>query len=155
MLTVPDVGWISSCLVHAATCEPGRFQQERPQAQQTQKPSAAASWCGTAAKTAQRAQTRTFNSIVATCFFSPHRHWIELDVAHPWLEPALRSTNQISGSERMDEKVVAKAAGLSFPQSLLILEPGQIKAQLMRELPVQEVSVQRHLFPPGLSLIHI
>ena len=59
---------------------------------------------------------------------------------------------QISGSERMDEKVVVKAAGLSFPQSLLSLEPGQIEAQLMRELPVQEVSVQRHLFPPGLDI---
>ena len=59
---------------------------------------------------------------------------------------------QISGRERMDEKVVVKAAGLSFPQSLLSLEPGQIEAQLMRELPVQEVSVQRHLFPPGLDI---
>jgi cell division protein FtsQ len=52
----------------------------------------------------------------------------------------------------MDENVVVKAAGLSFPQSLLGLEPGQIETKLMQELPVQEVSVQRRLFPPGLDI---
>ena len=93
MLTVPDVGWISSCLVHAATCESGRLQKKGPQAWPTQKPRAAPSWCGTASKTAARAQTRALDSIVATCFFSPHRHWIELAAAHPGLELALRNTN--------------------------------------------------------------
>ena len=52
----------------------------------------------------------------------------------------------------MDENVVVKAAGLSFPQSLLGLEPGQIETKLMQELPVQEVSVQRRLLPPGLDI---
>ena len=67
---------------------------------------------------------------------------------------SLRSETQIqiSGSKRMDQKVVVKAAGLTFPQSLLSLEPGQIEAQLMQELPVQEASVQRHLLPPGLEI---
>ena len=67
---------------------------------------------------------------------------------------SLRSASQIqiSGSQRMDEKVVVKAAGLSFPQSLLSLEPGQIESKLMQELPVQEVSVQRRLLPPGLDI---
>ncbi|ABI45914.1 cell division protein FtsQ/DivIB [Synechococcus sp. CC9311] len=67
---------------------------------------------------------------------------------------SLRSPSQIqiSGSERMDETVVVKAAGLSFPQSLLSLEPGAIETKLMQELPVQEVSVQRHLLPPGLDI---
>lgn len=66
----------------------------------------------------------------------------------------LRSASQIqiSGSQRMDENVVVKAAGLSFPQSLLSLEPGQIETKLMQELPVQEVSVQRRLLPPGLDI---
>ena len=67
---------------------------------------------------------------------------------------SLRSASQIqiSGSQRMDENVVVKAAGLSFPQSLLGLEPGQIETKLMQELPVQEVSVQRRLLPPGLDI---
>ena len=67
---------------------------------------------------------------------------------------SLRSPSQIqiSGSERMDETAVVKAAGLSFPQSLLSLEPGAIETKLMQELPVQEVSVQRHLLPPGLDI---
>ena len=66
---------------------------------------------------------------------------------------SLRSASQIqiSGSQRMDENVVVNAAGLSFPQSLLTLEPGQIESKLMQELPVQEVSVQRRLLPPGLA----
>ena len=67
---------------------------------------------------------------------------------------SLRSASQIqiSGSQRMDETVVVKAAGLSFPQSLLSLEPGEIETKLMQELPVQEVSVQRRLLPPGLNI---
>ena len=67
---------------------------------------------------------------------------------------SLRSASQIqiSGSLRMDENVVVKAAGLSFPQSLLSLEPSQMEANLMQELPVQEVSVQRRLLPPGLDI---
>lgn len=52
----------------------------------------------------------------------------------------------------MNENVVVKAAGLSFPQSLLSLEPRQIETKLMQELPVQEVSVQRRLLPPGLDI---
>ena len=66
----------------------------------------------------------------------------------------LRSASQIqiSGSQRMDETVVVNAAGLSFPQSLLSLEPGEIETKLMQELPVQEVSVQRRLLPPGLNI---
>ena len=67
---------------------------------------------------------------------------------------SLRSASQIqiSGSQRMDETVVVKAAGLTFPQSLLSLEPGEIETKLMQELPVQEVSVQRRLLPPGLDI---
>ncbi len=52
----------------------------------------------------------------------------------------------------MDEAVVVKAAGLSFPQSLLSLKPGVIETKLMQELPVQDVSVQRRLLPPGLDI---
>jgi cell division protein FtsQ len=67
---------------------------------------------------------------------------------------SLRSASQIqiNGSQRMDETVVVKAAGLTFPQSLLSLEPGEIESKLMQELPVQEVSVQRRLLPPGLDI---
>ena len=67
---------------------------------------------------------------------------------------SLRSASQIqiSGSQRMDEHVVVKAAGLSFPLSLLSLEPGEIEFKLMQELPVKEVSVQRRLLPPSLDI---
>lgn len=75
--------------------------------------------------------------------------WLLLTVGWSLRSP---SQIQISGSQRMDENVVVMAAGLSFPQSLLSLEPGQIEAQLMRELPIQEVSVQRRLLPPGLDI---
>jgi cell division protein FtsQ len=75
--------------------------------------------------------------------------WLLLTVG--W---SLRSATQIqiSGSARINENVVVKAAGLSFPQSLLSLEPRQIETKLMQELPVQGVSVQRRLLPPGLDI---
>ncbi len=67
---------------------------------------------------------------------------------------SLRSEQQIqiSGSQRMGQKVVVNAAGLTFPHSLLKLEPRKIEAKLMQELPVQEASVQRRLLPPGLNI---
>ncbi len=67
---------------------------------------------------------------------------------------SLRSAEQIEirGSQRMGQNVVVNAAGLTFPESLLSIEPAQIEQKLMQELPVQEASVQRRLLPPGLDI---
>ncbi len=67
---------------------------------------------------------------------------------------SLRSQEQlsVSGSERLGSDAVVKAAGLRFPRPLITLEPGRLERRLLAELPVQSVSVQRRLVPPGLVI---
>ena len=67
---------------------------------------------------------------------------------------SLRSQQQLSvrGSDRLGTEAVVKAAGLRFPRPLITLEPGPLERRLLAELPVQSVSVQRRLVPPGLDI---
>ena len=67
---------------------------------------------------------------------------------------SLRSQEQlsVSGSDRLGSEAVVKAAGLRFPRPLITLQPGRLERRLLAELPVQSVSVQRRLVPPGLVI---
>jgi len=66
----------------------------------------------------------------------------------------LRSTEQVqvSGSERLGTEAVVEAAQLSFPLSLLSLQPSEMENRLVKTLPVQAAVVQRRLLPPGLTV---
>ncbi len=59
---------------------------------------------------------------------------------------------QVSGSERLGTEAVVEAAQLSFPLSLLSLQPSEMENQLVKTLPVQAAVVQRRLLPPGLTV---
>ena len=67
---------------------------------------------------------------------------------------SLRSQQQLTvrGSDRLGSDAVVKAAGLRFPRPIITLEPGRLERRLLAELPVQSVSVQRRLVPPGLEI---
>ena len=67
---------------------------------------------------------------------------------------SLRSPKQITveGSARLGRDSVVQAAGLRFPRPVITLEPERLERRLMAELPVQSVSVQRRLLPPGLDI---
>ena len=67
---------------------------------------------------------------------------------------SLRSPKQINvlGSARLGRDAVIHAASLSFPRPLITVEPERLERRLMAELPVQSVSVQRRLLPPGLDI---
>ena len=67
---------------------------------------------------------------------------------------SLRSMQQLTvrGSDRLGTDAVVKAAGLRFPRPLITLEPGRLERRLLAELPVESVSVQRRLVPPGLEI---
>ena len=67
---------------------------------------------------------------------------------------SLRSPKQITvqGSARLGRDAVVQAAGLRFPRPVITLEPERLERRLMAELPVQSVSVQRRLLPPGLDI---
>jgi len=75
--------------------------------------------------------------------------WVLL--AQGW---TLRSQQQVvvAGSQRLGRDAVIEAAALQFPLRLLGLQPSQMEEALLKQLPVQAVSVQRRLLPPGLMV---
>ena len=66
----------------------------------------------------------------------------------------LRSPSQVevSGSQLVSRDQVIQAAGLSFPQPLLALQPRQIIQTLSVALPVENVRVSRLMLPPRLRV---
>jgi cell division protein FtsQ len=66
----------------------------------------------------------------------------------------LRSPSQVevSGSQLVSRDQVIQAAGLSFPQPLLALQPRQIIQTLSVALPVENVRVTRLMLPPRLRV---
>ena len=66
----------------------------------------------------------------------------------------LRSPSQVevSGSRLVSRDQVIQAAGLSFPQTLLTLQPRQIIQTLSTALPVENVRVSRLMLPPRLRV---
>jgi cell division protein FtsQ len=66
----------------------------------------------------------------------------------------LRSPSQVevSGSQLVSRDQVIQAAGLSFPQPLLTLQPRQIIQTLSVALPVENVRVSRLMLPPRLRV---
>ena len=66
----------------------------------------------------------------------------------------LRSPSQVevSGSRLVSRDQVIQAAGLSFPQPLLSLQPSQIIQTLSMALPVENVRVSRLMLPPRLRV---
>ena len=66
----------------------------------------------------------------------------------------LRSPSQVevSGSRLVSRDLVIQAAGLSFPQPLLAVEPRQIIQALSVALPVENVRVSRLMLPPRLRV---
>ncbi|MBE9173200.1 FtsQ-type POTRA domain-containing protein [Cyanobium sp. LEGE 06143] len=59
---------------------------------------------------------------------------------------------EVLGSKQVGTEQVIEAAGLTFPQTLLSLEPSQVAASLAEALPVEEVRVTRLMAPPRLQV---
>ncbi len=59
---------------------------------------------------------------------------------------------EVSGSRLVSRDQVIQAAGLSFPQPLLALQPRQIIQTLSTALPVENVRVSRLMLPPRLRV---
>lgn len=59
---------------------------------------------------------------------------------------------EVEGSKQVGTAEVIAAAGLTFPQPLLNLEPRRVAASLAEALPVEEVRVTRLMAPPRLRV---
>ena len=59
---------------------------------------------------------------------------------------------EVSGSTQVSRDQVIRAAGLSFPQPLLGLQPKRLDEQLRQSLPIERVRVSRLMLPPRLQI---
>ena len=59
---------------------------------------------------------------------------------------------EVSGSTQVSRDQVIRAAGLSFPQPLLGLQPKRLDEQLRQSLPIERVRVSRLMLPPRLRI---
>ena len=66
----------------------------------------------------------------------------------------LRNSDQLTveGSQHLRRDAVIRGGNLTFPLALLSLQPRELEQVLLEALPVQAVSVQRRLLPPGLFI---
>lgn len=75
--------------------------------------------------------------------------WLLLQ--HGWI---LRGPNQVhvSGAWGFSRAQIIQAAGLSFPLQLLELDPVRVQANLARQLPAEQIQVQRSMLPAQLHI---
>lgn len=59
---------------------------------------------------------------------------------------------EVQGSSHVSREQVISAAGISFPQPLLSLEPRRLAAELQADLPVEQVRVSRWMAPARLRV---
>jgi cell division protein FtsQ len=58
----------------------------------------------------------------------------------------------VAGNQFLSDEAIASLLSLSYPQSLLHLDPGAIATRLETQAPIAEAAVRRQLFPPSLSV---
>ncbi|EKQ68365.1 cell division septal protein [Leptolyngbyaceae cyanobacterium JSC-12] len=59
---------------------------------------------------------------------------------------------KVEGNHFLPEQAVRSLMPITYPQSLLRLEPQAIAQQLKAKAPISDVVVSRRLFPPGLTV---
>lgn len=66
----------------------------------------------------------------------------------------LQSADQVvlQGHHLFSEAAIHEQLGLTYPQSLLTIEPDRLAAQLEAQAPIEFAIVTRHLFPPRLEV---
>jgi cell division protein FtsQ len=61
---------------------------------------------------------------------------------------------QVSGNQLLTVQTVRQLAALNYPQSIFRIQPQQIIQALQEKTLIAHASVERHLFPPGIT-IHV
>ena len=66
----------------------------------------------------------------------------------------LSESNQIviEGNQRLSKQTIQSLLPLSYPQSLLRIKPEAIAKSLEAQPPIAEATVNRQLFPPGITI---
>lgn len=59
---------------------------------------------------------------------------------------------KIEGNQFLAAKTVRSLLPINYPESLSKVQPAKIAETLKDKAPIAEVSVERHLFPPGLTV---
>ena len=69
--------------------------------------------------------------------------WSPIDVEHI----------QVKGSQKIQPFSIINSSGLKFPKPFFLINPQQLEANLMKELPLKSLSIRRRLIPPNIEII--
>jgi len=58
----------------------------------------------------------------------------------------------VKGSPKINEHSIVIASGLIFPKPLFEIDPRQLKTNLLKELPIRSIQIERRLIPPSLEI---
>jgi len=59
---------------------------------------------------------------------------------------------QVKGSPKINANSIVIASGLIFPKPLFEINPRQLKTNLLKELPIRSIQMERRLIPPRLEI---
>lgn len=58
----------------------------------------------------------------------------------------------IKGSQNIKPSSIVITSGINFPKPLFTIDPEELKANLVNELPVKSISIRRSLIPPRIEI---
>ena len=58
----------------------------------------------------------------------------------------------VKGSKKISSKIIALESKINFPISILNVQPNIMEKKLLKSLPIQNISINRMLFPPSLEI---
>ncbi len=59
---------------------------------------------------------------------------------------------KIRGSQSINGETIVETSGMIFPKPILSINPKEMEKNLLKELPIKSISIQRQLIPPGLEI---
>jgi len=58
----------------------------------------------------------------------------------------------VKGNPKINAKSIVIASGLILPKPLFAINPRQLKTNLLKELPIRNIQIERRLIPPSLEI---
>ncbi len=59
---------------------------------------------------------------------------------------------QVKGSKKIGAQSIVNASEIGFPKALIEINPKEVELNLLKNLPLNRVSIRRGLFPPNLEI---
>tara|TARA_B100000700_G_scaffold325077_1_gene432858 strand:- start:2012 stop:2788 length:777 start_codon:yes stop_codon:yes gene_type:complete len=85
-------------------------------------------------------------------FFNSITFFLSIVIIKNGWQPIERSNIEIKGSSLIDLDTILDISTLKLPEKLFNIDPGKLKFELLRELPIKNASINRRIIPASLSI---